>query len=42
MAQHFIASAATLQAIKPGNATRRISHDAGLHLPLFVERGSHG
>lgn len=42
MAQHLIPSAATLKAIKPGDARRRLSDGAGLYLLLFVNGGSHG
>ena len=42
MAQHLIASAATLRAIKPGDGRRRLSDGAGLYLLLFVKGGSHG
>ncbi|HSW09000.1 tyrosine-type recombinase/integrase [Aquabacterium sp.] len=42
MAQHLIPSAATLKAIKPGDARRRLSDGAGLYLLLFVKGGSHG
>jgi hypothetical protein len=34
MAQHLIPSAATLKAIKPGDARRRLSDGAGLCLLL--------
>lgn len=42
MAQHLIASAATLRAVKPGDAGRRLGAGAGLYLLLFVNGGSHG
>lgn len=42
MAQHLIPSAATLKAIKAGDARRRLSDGAGLYLLLFVKGGSHG
>lgn len=42
MALHLISSAATLKAIKPGDARRRISDGGGLYLLLFVKGGSHG
>lgn len=42
MAQHLIPSAATLKAIKPSDARRRLSDGAGLYLLLFVKGGSHG
>lgn len=42
MAQHRIASSATLKAIRPGDTRRRLSDGAGLYLLLFVKGGSHG
>jgi integrase len=42
MAQHLIPSAATLKAIKPGDARHRLSDGAGLYLLLFVKGGAHG
>ncbi len=42
MAQHLIASAATLRAIKPGDGRHRLSDGAGLYLLLYVKGGSHG
>lgn len=42
MAQHLIASSATLKAIKQGDSRQRISDGAGLYLLLFVKGGAHG
>lgn len=42
MAQHLIASNATIKAIKPGDARSRLRDGAGLYLRLFVNGGSHG
>jgi hypothetical protein len=42
MAQHLIPPAATLKAIRPGNARRRLSDGAGLYPLLFVKGDSHG
>jgi len=42
MVQHLISSAASLKAIKPGDARRRLSDGAGLYLLLFVKGASHG
>lgn len=42
MAQHLIASSATLKTIKPGDPRRRLSDGAGLYLLLFVKGGAHG
>lgn len=42
MPQHLIASNATIQAIKPGDARKRLGDGAGLYLLLFVKGGSHG
>ncbi|MFG6458651.1 tyrosine-type recombinase/integrase [Roseateles sp. BYS96W] len=42
MAQHLIPSAATINAIRPGDNRQRLSDGAGLYLLLFVKGGSHG
>lgn len=42
MAQHLIASTATIKAIKPGDPRSRLTDGAGLYLRLFVKGGSHG
>jgi hypothetical protein len=42
MAQHLIASSATLKTIKLGDPRRRLSDGAGLYLLLFVKGGAHG
>lgn len=42
MAQHLIASNATIKSIKRGDARSRLSDGAGLYLRLFVNGGSHG
>jgi integrase len=42
MPQHLIPSNATIKAIKPGDARKRLSDGAGLYLLLFVKGGSHG
>lgn len=42
MPQHLIPSNATIQAIKPGDARKRLGDGAGLYLLLFVKGGSHG
>lgn len=42
MAQHLIPSAATINAIRPGDDRQRLSDGAGLYLLLFVKGGSHG
>jgi hypothetical protein len=42
MARHLITGDKALQAVKPGDARRRINDGAGLYLLLFVKGGSHG
>jgi hypothetical protein len=42
MAQHLIASNATIKSIKRGDDRNRLSDGAGLYLRLFVNGGSHG
>lgn len=42
MAQHLIASNATIKSIKRGDARNRLRDGAGLYLRLFVNGGSHG
>ena len=42
MAQHLIASNATIKAVKPGGTLSRLTDGGGLYLRLFVKGGSHG
>ena len=42
MAQHLIASNASIRSIKRGDDRSRLSDGAGLYLRLFVNGGSHG
>ncbi len=42
MAKNLIPGDKTLQAIKPGDARKRISDGEGLYLLLFVKGGAHG
>lgn len=42
MAQHLIASNASIKSIKRGDDRNRLSDGAGLYLRLFVNGGSHG
>lgn len=41
MAQHLIASDASIKAIKPADPRQRLTDGAGLYLKLFVKGGSH-
>ena len=42
MALHLISSDATIKAIRPGDARKRLTDGGGLFLLLFVKGGSHG
>ena len=42
MAKHLIASASTINVIKPGDPRQRLGDGAGLYLLLFVKGRSHG
>lgn len=41
MAQHLIASDASIKAVKPADPRQRLTDGAGLYLKLFVKGGSH-